>query len=48
MLDKDYGTPIEKQMVEIKEGVFERKWSKCVIQMDCNQYKTSFNFTINV
>ena len=43
MLDKDYGEPME-QMKEIENGVFERKWSKCTIQMNCNTYKPSFTF----
>ena len=45
MLDKDYGEPIDKQMVEIQTGVFQRKWTKSIIQFDCNKYSPNFNFT---
>ena len=44
MLDKDYGKPLEG-MNEISNGIFERKWSKATIQMDCNQYKPNITFT---
>eukprot|EP01084_Bolivina_argentea_P290418 498858_1 len=44
LLDKDFGIPTEPYK-EVITGVFQRKWSKCVVQIDCNQYKPSFNFT---
>jgi hypothetical protein len=44
MLDIDYGEPIEP-FNEVKSGVFQRKWSKCVVQFDCNAYQPRFNFT---
>ena len=44
MLDKDYGVPLGS-MVEIESGVFERKWSKSTVKMDCNTYKPTITFT---
>ena len=43
MLDKDYGVPLSG-MSEISNGVFQRKWSKATIEMDCNQYKPTITF----
>mmetsp|Transcript_62112 Transcript_62112/g.55988 ORF Transcript_62112/g.55988 Transcript_62112/m.55988 type:complete len:102 (+) Transcript_62112:1-306(+) len=43
MLDKDYGKPLGPYS-EISTGVFERKWSKATIKMDCNQYKPTITF----
>ena len=44
MLDKDYGEPVDEKFVEVKTGVFQRKWSKAVVEMDCNQYKSNITF----
>eukprot|EP01083_Nonionella_stella_P208074 755365_1 len=43
MLDEDYGEPKEP-MIEIENGVFQREWSNCVVQMDCNTYTPSVTF----
>ena len=43
LLDKDYGIPLGS-MVEIENGVFQRKWTKSTVTMDCNQYKASIKF----
>ena len=32
------GTPVDSTCTETSAGVFERKWSKGVVQMDCNQW----------
>ena len=44
MLDKDYGTPVDEKFIEVKTGVFQRKWSKATIEMDCNAYKPTITF----
>ena len=43
MLDKDYGKPTEA-MKEVSNGVFQRKWSKAMIEMNCNTYKPTITF----
>ena len=32
------GTPVDSTCTETSAGVFERKWSKGVVRMDCNQW----------
>eukprot|EP00122_Pirum_gemmata_P006129 Pgem_evm1s5597 len=34
-LEKDYGVPIDKVCRELYPGVFERRWTKSRIRMDC-------------
>jgi len=36
-LNQDYGEPLEL-CHEVSSGVFQRKWSKAVVQMDCNTW----------
>ena len=44
MLDEDYGEPVDERFVEVKTGVFQRKWSKAIVEMDCNVYKPNITF----
>jgi hypothetical protein len=34
-MDEDYGEPLEPLCREIRPGVFERKWSKANVELDC-------------
>jgi len=43
-LNKDYGEPLEL-CHEVSNGVFERKWSKAVVQMNCNTWTPSITFS---
>lgn len=43
MLDKDYGTPTNK-INEISTGVFQRKYTKCTVSLNCNTFKATFDF----
>ena len=44
MLDKDYGVPTTDNYTQIKTGVFQRKYTKANIQMDCNTYTSNITF----
>jgi hypothetical protein len=36
-LDADYGTPLDF-CTETSPGVFERKWTKADVSLDCNDF----------
>jgi hypothetical protein len=40
-LDRDYGEPVDAVCHESSTGVFERKWSKVAVKMDCNNWAGS-------
>jgi len=42
-LNKDYGQP-QELCHETSNGVFQRKWSKAVVQMNCNTWTSSITF----
>jgi len=42
-LNHDYGTPLEL-CHEVSSGVFQRKWSKAVVEMNCNTWTPSIKF----
>jgi len=37
-LNLDYGDPSDAYCQETSSGVFQRKWSKAIVQMDCNTW----------
>jgi hypothetical protein len=38
-MDEDFGEPLEPLCREVAPGVFERKWSKANVQMNCNTFQ---------
>jgi len=42
-LNQDYGEPLEL-CHEVSNGVFQRKWSKATIEMNCNTWTPTINF----
>ena len=45
LLEKDYGEPIGLcNEVTNGSGIFERRWTRSHIQLDCNSYEATFKF----
>ena len=40
-LDKDYGIPVTDNYTQIESGVFQRKYTKANVIMDCNSYTSN-------
>jgi len=40
-LSKDYGEPVDELCKEVSSGVFQRKWTKATVEMDCNTWSPS-------
>jgi hypothetical protein len=38
-MDEDYGEPLEPLCREVRPGVFERKWSKADVELDCEAFE---------
>ena len=41
-IDTDYGAPLEDVCRETSSGVFERRWSRATITLDCNAFAAAF------
>eukprot|EP01043_Picozoa_sp_COSAG02_P045092 COSAG02_NODE_4091_length_5797_cov_127.687434_1_plen_80_part_00 len=39
--------PIDKTCNEVSDGVFERRFQKITVQLDCNTFTASFNLANN-
>jgi len=39
-IDQDYGVPLGL-CIETEKGIFERKWSKAMVKLDCNKFEGS-------
>lgn len=38
LLSRDFGAPVDKACRPVSPGVFERRWTKGVVQLDCNTF----------
>ena len=47
-IDTDYGTPLEVVCRETSSGVFERRWSRSTVGLDCNTFAATFKPTSHV